>query len=612
MTDGSIKISTRLDNSQLESDFQGLRTMIAEHGGKAEQKLNRDLDRMVGQYEKVNDKLREQQEIIKRVQHELNLTTKLAGPEQPLWGGAKRRGLEEELRNAQIESEKLEQQISLIADGSDRMAKSLNESAEATRETTQQTEKLGEATSKVEKKSKLNLKTIARYAGYLIGMRAVYSGIMKAVNSWYRTTEEGARVQAQLQGVWTALGQTLAPIITKLVGLLRTALGYINAITKGLFGFSLFSKQATKNLSGAVGKAKELRKQLSGFDEMNILQDDGSVSGGDTGLGALDFDEPDLSWLQRLKPIIDSLVETFGKLWDIIKKVAQWLWDKFISGLEFFTEIIADTDIEVGDLIATLLILYGVFKLIQLLAGTSPLGWVVIAIIAIIVILGVLRDNWDKVKEAFSNGFATFKELLNEQLDSMWLWGTYLRELGESIWLFFKGIFNAVKLILGGVIDFILGVFTGDWERAWQGVTKILEGIWEGFMTILKAPFNFVASTINTIISGLNKISIPKWLGGKGEKVNIPLIPKLAKGTVVSKPLTAEVGDAGREAIVPLERNLEWADNFLDVLESRGGMGGTGEIINIIQIDGKEVARTTRKLNQDDVFRNNGGLKYGY
>ncbi len=589
MNAGHIKISTRLDNSQIENDFQQLKNAISQHGGEAEERLNNNLNKMITDFDRLALKLREQEDLIIRFKKQVaegdwSLSTSMA------------------LDKAETEADRLRVQMERVAIEARHMTNSLNEASPAT--------------ERVRKGINLNIKSLLRYAGYLVGIRAVYSGIMKAVNSWYRDTEAGAKVQRQLQGVWVAFGQTLAPIITYLVGLLRTMLGYVNAITKGLFGFALFSKVASKNLGGAVNKAKELRKQLAGFDEMNILQEDGSTASGGGGGGIapdLDLPEPDLAWMERIKPIIDDLIHMFGLLWENIKKVAGLLWGYFKVGLEVIGDLLSKTDIDIADLILTLMILYGAFVLFDTLATASTLGKIVIAIGLLIIAIGWLRENWDMIMGVFEKGFGRLREWF-DGLPS-WVKAPFLiiGSILEVFWNGLKGWGSGVMQVFKGITQFIAGVFTGDWKKAWEGVRNIFSGIWQSLTSLAKIPLNLIITAINVFLRGLNKIKIPSWVpvvGGKG--FNIPQIPKLAHGAVVTKPTTALVGEAGREAVIPLQNNTGWAHEFLDVLDQHGGMGGTIHLTNITQIDGKEVARVTRKLNQDEVFRTNGVMKYGY
>ena len=108
---------------------------------------------------------------------------------------------------------------------------------------------------------------------------------------------------------------------------------------------------------------------------------------------------------------------------------------------------------------------------------------------------------------------------------------------------------NNVMLIFQGLIDFITGIFTGNWQQAWEGVKSIFSGIFGGLGEIFKAPFRVIVSTINTVIGGLNKLKVPDWvpgLGGKG--INIPLIPAFAKGTG-DTPDSFIAGEEGPELI---------------------------------------------------------------
>ena len=61
--------------------------------------------------------------------------------------------------------------------------------------------------------------------------------------------------------------------------------------------------------------------------------------------------------------------------------------------------------------------------------------------------------------------------------------------------------------VFGGLADFISGVFTGDWEKAWNGIKDIFTGIVGTFFGIIK---NTLQTILNTAMSILNiaKLSI--------------------------------------------------------------------------------------------------------
>lgn len=114
-----------------------------------------------------------------------------------------------------------------------------------------------------------------------------------------------------------------------------------------------------------------------------------------------------------------------------------------------------------------------------------------------------------------------------------------------------------VKTIFEGIITFITGVFTGNWEQAWLGVRSIFTGIFDTLGALFKTPINAVISLINQAIRGINGLGldIPDWvplIGGKKFSINIPEIPMLAKGGFTSGVSIA--GEAGTEAVISFQR----------------------------------------------------------
>lgn len=154
-----------------------------------------------------------------------------------------------------------------------------------------------------------------------------------------------------------------------------------------------------------------------------------------------------------------------------------------------------------------------------------------------------------------------------------------------------KGLIDGLKKVFGGLIDFITGVFTGDWKKAFGGLGDIVSGIFEGLVSIIKAPLNILTNGLNFLIRGANKIKIdvPKWvpgIGGKSIGFNIPEIPKLADGAVIgpNNPFLAMLGDqtSGINIETPLETMLDAFKAALSEMNYSGNnSGGTsGGLIN--------------------------------
>lgn len=189
---------------------------------------------------------------------------------------------------------------------------------------------------------------------------------------------------------------------------------------------------------------------------------------------------------------------------------------------------------------------------------------------------------------------------------------------------FFKGLFtglfdsinetlgnliDSVEEIFGGIVNFIAGVFTQDWDRAWDGVKSIFTGIWNGIISALEGAVNLIIKGINWLISQLNKVSftLPDWvplIGGKSFGFNIPKIsevsiPRLAQGSVIppNSEFLAVLGDNKQETEVvsPLSTMKQ---AMMEALQEAGGFGnGTIEVKLIL--DGKQIARNQIKhINQ--------------
>lgn len=185
----------------------------------------------------------------------------------------------------------------------------------------------------------------------------------------------------------------------------------------------------------------------------------------------------------------------------------------------------------------------------------NPIVLLIAAIVALVVLIATKGDEiqaiLQKVDNFLQNVFAT---------DWTKIFGPVLGNILNGFFKNVKNIWDSIKRIFSGVIDFIRGVFTGDWERAWKGVQDIFGGLFNGLVALAKAPLNGIIGllnmaigAINSLINGFNSIgfTMPKWLGGGSWHPNIPNIPSipfLAKGgTVLSG--SAIVGEDGPELL---------------------------------------------------------------
>lgn len=185
----------------------------------------------------------------------------------------------------------------------------------------------------------------------------------------------------------------------------------------------------------------------------------------------------------------------------------------------------------------------GALKSLWAILAANPIFLVIAAIVALVALIATKGDEiqaaLQKVDDFLQNIFAK---------DWTEVFGPVLGGIINDFMSIFKSQWDAIKKILDGIIDFIRGAFTGDWERAWNGVKKIFGGIFEGLVALAKAPINKIISMINGLFGGIDMV-IDKVNSMAGTSFgSIPKIPMLAKGgTVLSG--SAIVGEAGAELL---------------------------------------------------------------
>ena len=176
---------------------------------------------------------------------------------------------------------------------------------------------------------------------------------------------------------------------------------------------------------------------------------------------------------------------------------------------------------------------------------------------------------------------------------------TFFSSVKETL----DNLLDAVKQIFTGIIQFLAGVFTNDWDLAWEGVKSIFKGVWNGVVSLLEGAINIIIKGLNWLISQMNKIAfdVPGWvpvIGGKSVGVNIPSIseaqiPRLAQGAVIppNREFLAVLGDQRRGTNI--EAPLSTIEQAVENVLSRMGGGGDRPIQVNVMLDGKVVARNT-------------------
>jgi len=324
--------------------------------------------------------------------------------------------------------------------------------------------------------------------------------------------------------------------------------------------------------------------------------------------------EPLATAFQNLLEAISPLVSTVsdGLLWayeNVLLPLATWFIEE---GAPASVEALSDAFNLITEILEPLI---DIFKLLWEQVIQPFVEWVEGTAVTVIEGLGSV---FEKVADIFQTKGEQIQNIISfvmEIIAAMWeqsqpiLEG--MQDLVGNVFEFIGDIISTVVSsaidILSGLIDFIEGVFSGDWEKAWDGISSVFKGIWNGIVGTLESAINFVIRGINSLIAQLNKVSfdVPDWvpsIGGKTFGFNVPSIsevqiPRLAQGAVIppNREFMAVLGDqrSGTNIEAPLE-TIKQA--LAEVMQSQAG----GEIVvNITTtLDGRVLARNqVRHIN---------------
>lgn len=221
-----------------------------------------------------------------------------------------------------------------------------------------------------------------------------------------------------------------------------------------------------------------------------------------------------------------------------------------------------------------------------------------------------IKQIWEGMKQSWNAIVNSIKDAWNMFITWLQSKSPLLAAIFQTYGSFISGLYKSIKQWLSGIIEFVSGVFTGDWTKAWEGVKEIFKGIWNGIITVVEYAINFIINGINLLISALNTIhfEVPDWvpiIGGRSFGISIPLVsqvalPRLAEGAVIppNREFMAVLGDqkSGTNIETPLETMVQ---AFKQAMNESGGRSQT----IILQLNGREFARAVYKANNEETQR---------
>lgn len=233
-------------------------------------------------------------------------------------------------------------------------------------------------------------------------------------------------------------------------------------------------------------------------------------------------------------------------------------------------------------------------------------------------VINFIKENWQALLLLIVNPFAGAFKLLYDNCEGF---RNFIDKWIDKIKTFFKNLVQGIKDVFKGIGDWFKNIFTGAVDgvkKAFSTVGGFFEGIWDGIKKGLKGALNFMIGLVNKWIDGLNILLAPlrgivygvaKAFGSniKFSDTKIPNIPKLAKGGIATGPTVAMFGEAGREAVLPLDNNTEWIDMLADRLAAR--QGTPSKIV--LALDGRELGYAT--INSiNDITKQTGKLQLAW
>lgn len=211
-------------------------------------------------------------------------------------------------------------------------------------------------------------------------------------------------------------------------------------------------------------------------------------------------------------------------------------------------------------------------------------------------------------------------QVINQLVDALnWVEGVVLgvmNVLDSSItpWI------DSIMQMLGGLTEFLLGVFTGDWQRAWQGIVQMLKGFVNTIITYINGTINGVIGLINVVIESAVKLA--NLIPGVDINTDVAKIPEvkgiplLANGGVITGEGSAIVGEEGAElltlpkgaSVQPLNNNLtkeDLTEAFVEALKIMAPALATNVTVDA-NADG--IVKYMVKANKESMYMNGKGL----
>lgn len=384
-----------------------------------------------------------------------------------------------------------------------------------------------------------------------------------AANKMYETANDNLNgsltvLKSTVESIAISFGERMTPYVKKATEWVQKMADKFNALTPSqqdmiikvglvvasigpmlmIFGKTVTTVGKVAHAFGTLGKWFKTFGTLAGIVKAPAGMVIGSIAG--IALAALLIYK---NW-DKIEPMFKKIMKSIGPTLKNVAKVVQSVANGIIKEAKKLykaSEPLIKSAIKLIEKIAGVIgkvLIKAVDSTIPVLKSLGKTCKIVFGLLADIVIEAVV--NISEVIQRLTPVFSVV-------FDSI---GTVVSAAGTVISAGIEGI----MITCNGIIEFINGVFCGDWKAAWQGIVDGFGWIFEGITDLCKTPLNAVINLINSAIKGINKINveIPDWVPGMGgEKLgfSIPTIPTLAKGTKNWQGGIVQISEKGGEIV---------------------------------------------------------------
>lgn len=417
------------------------------------------------------------------------------------------------------------------------------------------------------------LKQVWERAGF--AMRDIWDRHLKApiemVANWIQST-----IVPRLIGTWEIFKSGVLGVIEPLYHLVRDVFSDIwNGVVSGLPGM-------LDSIGGAFNGIMDIVDSTIGFvfkiitDYVNILRGVWAEHGEYLVAGAVEFAQGIWDWIDKLinqwiKPAWLEFVGMLSSVWDshlkhmvadLLSFVAELyrgaldVWNKFVKPIVDWLIVV------MGPTFRTWA--SGVITIVQqVFIAISKIIKSVIQVLRGLLdfVVGVLTGDWKRAWGGIKNIFSGTVNIMISIIEgAKRIIAAVLLNIFNVARSIFSSMFNVIKDPLQRAFTWVQNALTGmknSFTTVFNGLFATIRNTFSSVANVIKTPINGAIDLINRAISGMNKISLPDWIPGVGGKgVNLPKIPRLAQGGIVSQPTLAVVGDNRRsaEVVAPLHK----------------------------------------------------------